>query len=161
SDARRTFLVSSGAAIVALALSAIMHALGMAPPDPSHVGVAPLLANQTLWAIVAVALATVSSWVLFGLREQVREARRLGQYTLLETLGEGGMGAVWRARHALLRRPTAVKLLPPDKAAASSVARFEREVQLTASLLHPNIVTVFDYGRTPDGVFYYAMEYLE
>jgi serine/threonine-protein kinase len=71
------------------------------------------------------------------------------------------MGVVYRARHAMLRRPTAVKLLPADKSSESTVARFEREVRLTARLSHPNTVTVYDYGRTPEGVFYYAMELLE
>jgi serine/threonine protein kinase len=86
--------------------------------------------------------------------------RQLGQYTLQEKIGEGAMGVVYRARHGLLRRDTAVKLLLPDRADAESVARFEREVCLSCQLTHPNTIQVFDYGRTPDGIFYYAMEYL-
>ncbi|MBN8249410.1 MAG: serine/threonine protein kinase, partial [Verrucomicrobia bacterium] len=88
------------------------------------------------------------------------KARPLGQYTLLEKIGEGAMGVVYRAHHALMRRETAVKLLLPDRADPEMIRHFEHEVQLTCRLSHPNTIQIYDYGRTDDGIFYYAMELL-
>lgn len=112
------------------------------------------------WSASATALAAVASHVIYGLQERALEARQLGQYTLEEKIGEGGMGEIYRARHAMLRRPTAVKLLT-GSASDTQLHRFEKEVQLTAELTHPNTISVYDYGRTPDGTFYYAMEMLQ
>lgn len=172
SSARRTFVYGLVFAVPFLISVYYIHRINHDPAiytalaDPRlRLDAATLAPRWTviagLWWIAALIIQTATSNVIYGLRKEVRDARRLGQYTLTEKLGQGGMGAVYRARHALLRRPCAIKLLPPDKFGPESVARFEREVQLTAELTHPNTIRVFDYGRTPDGVFYYVMEHLE
>src|SRR4029434_340093 len=94
-------------------------------------------------------------------RKAAVEAKNLGQYRLEEKIGAGAMGVVYRGHHAMLRRPTAIKLLDVEKVNEASIQRFEREVQFTSQLNHPNTVAIYDYGRTPEGVFYYAMEYLD
>jgi eukaryotic-like serine/threonine-protein kinase len=120
------------------------------------------VAFRTLLTLLA--LGTIGAFayahLVYGLQRRVQRAERLGQYTLEEKIGEGGMGTVYRARHAMMRRPTAVKLLRSADASPTRRARFEREVQLTSGLTHPNTIAVYDYGRTPDGAFYYAMELL-
>ena len=93
--------------------------------------------------------------------ESVLLDRQLGNYALEDKIGEGGMGVVYRARHCLLKRPAAVKLLQTSSIDRAAIARFESEVQLTCQLTSPNTVAVYDYGITPQGVFYYAMEYIE
>ena len=94
-------------------------------------------------------------------RKAAIEAKHLGQYRLEERLGSGAMGVVYKGHHAMLRRPTAIKMLSVDKVNEGSIERFEREVQITCKLNNPNTVAIYDYGRTPEGVFYYAMEYLD
>ena len=89
------------------------------------------------------------------------DAKQLGQYVLDRKLGQGGMGVVYKGHHAMLRRPTAIKMLNVDLVNDESIQRFEREVQITCQLNHPNTIAVYDYGRTPEGVFYYAMEFLD
>lgn len=96
-----------------------------------------------------------------ALRTAVLTAKQVGQYSLKQSLGKGGMGEVFLAQHRMLRRPCAVKLIRPEQAGdAGSLLRFEREVQAMAKLTHPNTVEIYDYGRTEEGTFYYAMEYL-
>ncbi|HEX6272813.1 MAG TPA: serine/threonine-protein kinase [Polyangiaceae bacterium] len=138
----------------------VLHHLKHAPGE---LGSALLLGVPVFaWGVMAgMIIAGVAAHTIFGLRQKVREASQLGQYTLLRRIGEGGMGVVWEARHAFLRRRTAVKLLPAERAGEDAVARFEREVQLTSTLTHPNTISIYDYGRSAEGVFYYAMEYLE
>ena len=114
-----------------------------------------------VWTSGVVILSTFTSKIIYDLRKDLNQLKRLGRYELEERIGAGGMGEVFRARHDLLRRPTAVKLLLPDRAGENAVSRFEQEVQITASLAHPNTIAVYDYGRTADRLFYYAMELLD
>ncbi len=106
-------------------------------------------------------LTLIGGDALAGLRRQVDRARSIGRYQLRERIAVGGMGEVWSAYHEGLRRDVAVKLIRAGSATDDEVHRFEVEVRTTAELTHPNIVRVFDYGVTDDGIWYYAMELLE
>jgi serine/threonine protein kinase len=116
--------------------------------------------------LLVVTMAYVGARVLFALGNEVRKARELGSYRLLERIGAGGMGEVWRASHRLLARPAAIKLIRPSQSPATGAVdaaarRFEREAQAIASLRSPHTVTLFDFGIADDGTFYYVMELLE
>lgn len=106
-------------------------------------------------------LAYYAATLMVQLRRSIGENVVVGSYQLLRKIGEGGMGQVYLARHQMLKRPTAVKLVRPEQTDPALLKRFEREVQLSSRLKHPNTVEIYDYGKTPDEVFYYAMEYLD
>jgi tRNA A-37 threonylcarbamoyl transferase component Bud32 len=120
------------------------------------------------WPTYACAfVAVVPARVLHRLGRRLREAQELGSYQLVERLGTGGMGEVWRAEHRLLARDAAIKLMKPevlgardDDEAQLMLRRFEREAQATAALSSPHTIQVFDFGVTQDGTFYYVMELL-
>ena len=120
------------------------------------------IAFRVFAALLLVALAglVIFSVIVSRLGRRIEEIKQLGQYSLEKKIGEGGMGKVYIARHALLRRPTAVKLISGTKVDAENLSRFEHEVQLTSQLTHPNTIEIYDYGHTREGVFYYVMEYL-
>jgi serine/threonine-protein kinase len=111
--------------------------------------------------VVAVAAALWSALSVMRLRGELGGQRKIGAYRLERSIGEGGVANVYLARHDLLKRPCAVKLLKPSRASDEMIARFEREVQLASQLSHPNVVEIYDYGRSTEGLFYYAMEYLD
>ncbi|MEO8259530.1 MAG: serine/threonine-protein kinase [Acidobacteriota bacterium] len=118
--------------------------------------------------LLVVGMAFVGARVVYALGTELRRARELGSYQLEERLGQGGMGEVWRARHRMLARPAAIKLIRPalagdERLGASEDARrrFEREAQAIASLRSPHTVNLFDFGMADDGSFYYVMELLD
>jgi serine/threonine-protein kinase len=113
-------------------------------------------------------VAVLPAHVLLRLGRRLADAQELGSYQLVELLGRGGMGEVWRARHRLLARAAAIKVIRPELLGAGTITetqqmlrRFEREAQATAALTSPHTIRVFDFGETADQRFYYVMELLE
>jgi hypothetical protein len=155
---------SLSSASVVPAMTTIAIRLGYMPPVP------PLefFLHVVLPYLIVVVIAGVGTKLVYSLGVDLKRALDLGSYQLEERLGTGGMGEVWRARHRLLARPAAVKLIRPEVFEAAGIAkqsalrrRFEREAQTTSLLLSPHTIDLFDYGVTDDGAFYYAMELLD
>ena len=157
---RRTLigsLIAASMGPIAMGMAAL---LGRAVVSP---GVALVLyLPNFIWAVIA----TLPSAMFQRMGRQIKEARALGSYELVEQLGAGGMGSVWRARHRLLARDAAVKLVKPEalgeteSAAQAQLRRFEREAQATALLQSQHSIRLFDFGAADDGSFYYVMELL-
>jgi serine/threonine-protein kinase len=141
-----------------LGISAVLALTATSAPASA---VAVFVLYSATHAAAAAAIAIFGAYRIQTLQRAVSETRKLGPYRLLRRLGSGGMGEVYLAEHALLRRPCALKLIRSEQGGdAHSLSRFEREVQAMATLTHPNTVRVYDYGLAADGTFYYAMEYL-
>ena len=126
--------------------------------------------SRVFWALYGLLITASVAIFAFSLvvsrmqreaRKAAVDAQELGQYKLETKLGAGAMGVVYKGYHAMMRRPTAIKLLNIDVMNDAAIARFEHEVQITSQLNHPNTIAIYDYGRTPEGVFYYAMEFLD
>jgi serine/threonine-protein kinase len=168
STAKRTLLLSAVASLPLIIVSIVFHEPAPQPGFSTTFLHAMITVNAVLWLNIAVTLSTVTSRTIYGLRQQVRAASEIGQYTLEEKIGRGGMGEVWRARHRMLIRPAAVKLITPSELGSSEgrdpdlrLRRFEREARATAGLKSPHTVQLYDFGVSDDGTFYYVMELLD
>lgn len=132
---------------------------------------APLRRMQLVFGSMLAAVSVASLFLLVALGRIVRLRRerdtllrssgQAGNYELFDEIGAGGGARVYRAQHRLLKRPTAVKIIHLHRSSDELLARFDREVRLASQLMHPNTIEIFDFGRTPEGLPYYAMELLD
>jgi serine/threonine-protein kinase len=163
----RTLVATLGSAATVPGLVALSAAVNGTPPS-----VAPWFGDVIVDSLVATGicalLALFGSRLVYRLTRDLSRAQQLGSYQLVRRIGAGGMGEVWQARHQLLRRPAAIKLIRPEmlggteaRAPREVLRRFEREAQATAALRSPHTVELYDFGVAPDGTFYYVMELLE
>jgi serine/threonine-protein kinase len=158
---RKTLLAGVGAATTwPLAFLVGLFLGNPAPP-------AGVIALNFIEGYIAAGLALIPTMIVRSLHADAEAARRMGSYELVKELGHGGMGEVWEARHDMLARPAAIKLIrpkvlgiEPDRA-HTLLERFEREAQATAALHSPHTVELYDFGVTPSGTFYYVMELLD
>jgi serine/threonine-protein kinase len=142
------------------------HDFGIAVEVPESEAFAPLRRVELAFLALGLAVGAVAfGFVVALLRmqrmaEQVEAAQRVGNYELFEEIGSGGVARVYRAQHRLLKRPTAVKIIHLHASSDELLSRFDREVRLASQLMHPNTIEIYDYGRTPEGLPFYAMELL-
>ena len=159
----KTALAALSSALMGpIAVLVATYANGQSPPPPYVLFIITL---PNLFVAIA---AVILSRFVYSLGADLSKARELGSYRLVELLGRGGMGEVWRAQHRLLARPAAIKLIQPEvlgcsnsKETAILKRRFEREARATAMLSSPHTIGLYDFGMAEDGAFYYVMELLE
>ena len=134
---------------------------------PINASTGQLVTYFVFTSYVCAVLAFVMARVIIRYTVKLARSRDVGAYELIETLGEGGMGEVWVARHRLLARPAGAKLIRPgllgdDSHSREALSRrFEREARATALLGSTHTVDIYDYGRSADGAFFYVMELLD
>ncbi|HET8624910.1 MAG TPA: serine/threonine-protein kinase [Gemmatimonadales bacterium] len=159
--------IACTSAVVSLSTVPLVYAAGMArgvnaPLDPIE-----FFFSLVLPYVVVALMVYVGSRVVNQLGSAVRKAREMGSYRLVEPLGKGGMGEVWRAQHRMLARPAAIKLIRPEVLGATAaesrymLQRFEREAQATALMRSAHTLELYDFGVADDGTFYYVMELLD
>lgn len=161
---RRVLVASLAAASMGPLAVAISKVTGATSPDASPMFFAKYFLFTTY---LCAFIAFLVSRIIFRAGMRLKKAREIGQYQMEELLGRGGMGEVWRARHRLLARPAAIKLIRADVLGGNEaqrltlIRRFEREAQATARLRSTHTISVYDFGVTEQGVFYYVMELLD
>jgi serine/threonine-protein kinase len=158
---KATLAALASASMGPITLLAVSYINRQAPP-PAFLFLLVLLPN-----LLGATIGITFSRFVYGMGKDVSKAREMGSYKLVELLGRGGMGEVWRAEHRLIARPAAIKLIQPDILGCTDPARmsivkrrFEREAQATAMLSSPHTIHLYDFGVTEDGAFYYVMELL-
>ena len=155
---RRTAIIVSVTAVMPVlvtVLASVWNPYMTIPRSPL------VYAQFILWGLIAGSIAVYGASQAALLRKEAFEAKKFGQYRLVRRLDGGGMGEVFLAEHQLLRRPSVIKLIRPDRRTdPKMLKRFEREVKMLATLTHWNTVEVYDYGHTAAGTFYFVMEYL-
>jgi len=131
-------------------------------PELAQPWVRHLYVSYTVPLVICIAIASYGSRLVYRLTRDLSKAREMGSYRLVEKLGSGGMGEVWKAQHRMLARPAAIKLIRAEAVGGPDVTRrFEREAQATAGLESPHTVELYDFGVTEEGTFYYVMELLD
>ncbi|NNF08471.1 MAG: serine/threonine protein kinase [Candidatus Eisenbacteria bacterium] len=161
----RTMITATLAAATMPIALLLVHVLGLERGVP----ITPeLFLRASAAPFIAAAIAVFASRIVYNYNLELAEAKRLGSYVLEAPLGKGGMGEVWRAKHHLLARPAAIKLIRPDllqseaESGLDSVReRFEREAKATAKLSCPHTIDIYDYGITEDERLYYVMPLLD